>query len=215
MTQQEYKGLPIEEFQGSGAKNRFGAIYVKSLPILMFVPVILLVSLFAALDLIDYIGATLFFTILLLFILAVVGAIMVLDHSIGRSYTKIVIYSNGVDMKPSWIERLKKLPRFVVRADIEKGVFRRYGYAELIMREGRKRRLGSRGLDEVELMAEVLRSRLNIAVESDGYEVSETSTIMAGVVAAGQTISPNAYCNGCGSKLDKDEAFCIECGRKR
>ncbi len=216
MGSSEFKGMLIEEYQGWGAKNKVGAVYVKILPLLMFVPVILMVVLFAALDLIDYIGAGSFAIVLSLFILGVVGAIMVLDHSLGRSYTMISIYTNGLDMRPSFIERLRKIPGFVPRGDIEKVSFHSFGNADLKMRDGRIKRLGSRGEEEAVRMAEVLRSRLQINVDATELQSTKPKNQAVKMPKAVPAIAVgDAFCNGCGSRLDMEEAFCSQCGRKR
>ena len=216
MRSNEFKGMLIEEYLGSGETNKVGALYVKSLPLLLFLPVVLMVVLFATLDLIEYVGATLFAIALFLMILGVIGAIIVLDHSLGRSYTKIYIYTNGLEMRPSLIEHLRKIPGFVPRAEIEKVSFHGFGYADLKMRSGRVRRLGARGEKEAARMAEVLRSRLQINVDTAGLQgTKHTDQAVMAPKAVPTAAVRAAFCNGCGSRLGPEEAFCSQCGRKR
>jgi len=215
MGSNEFKGMLIEEYLGWGAKNKVGALYVKSLPLLMFLPVVLMVVLFVALDLIDYVGAALFAVALFLLIMGVIGAIMVLDHSLGRSYTKISIYTNGLEMRPSLIERLRKMSGFIPRGDIEKVAFRGFGYADLKMRDGRVRRLGARGEEEAVRMAEVLRSRLQIIVDTTELPNTKSTSEAVKVPKAVPIVAAGSFCNGCGSRLNPAEAFCSQCGRKK
>lgn len=200
----------IGDFPGAGANNRAGAMYVKSLPVLMFLPVILLVVIFYALDLIDYVGAAVFSVLLGLFILAVAGALMVLDHSLGRSFTRITVYSNGVEMRSSWLERLKKIPSFVPRGAIEKAVFSGFGYGTLQLRDEHEKRLGSRGKEEASQLIEALRSRLQISVDDEKFEMPKGARKVPV-----KTQATNGYCNGCGYRLEDDELFCNQCGRRR
>lgn len=227
MKNEQDKGYVIATFPGIGGASKNKNALFACLPYLIFIimPLYLITAYYSPKFENDQ-NLVLYAMLPAMLIMSVFFFFM-MDWVATRLRMPITVYSNGIENKCGYVERMKHRPCFIPRSLIkgieiedsvhtpEKGRTFYRTVVKVNMTDGRTISLPGRDTERMKGFKESM-ARLNI----DLIEKKPTAhKIPVAVPSPNSTIDVpstdgNNFCGGCGTRLLEGAAFCGKCGRK-
>jgi hypothetical protein len=166
---------------------------------------------------------------IILFAAMVPFDLLFVNHLVIPIVAPMDVYSNGIERKQTFVERLFKVQEFSQKVDIDHLDFnetyvvgRQKNYhivsVSLTLKNGKKKKMGNRNPNQAREIASFLKDKLAlnviwsgqgpVAVDGHAHKVRVSST---------QEVpsSQNSRCIQCGQPLESGADFCVKCGEKK
>ncbi|OPY34556.1 MAG: hypothetical protein A4E32_00285 [Methanomassiliicoccales archaeon PtaU1.Bin124] len=210
----------IKEFVPEGKDVNFRRLYLKSVPFIMIIPVVIMVAVWWYLGLFYTMPWT--WILFVGFIFLEILTYILIENVITVWTSPITFYSNGVETKRSIWNKVRKVSGFTERSMIDHFVFREFVmvsgrptrhvvHVSMAMRSGKMRYIGSQEFEVAMVMKDVVERSYNMKAQWFGD--GRTSAGPAKVGPTGPSGMP--YCINCGSQLEEGSSFCMKCGGKQ
>jgi hypothetical protein len=228
------KGLLLGEFESYNAKNKVAYYYYRLLPFeSIFIAFFLLPLAFWALVGIDQLFQDPFFLSAYFFLIFLgIFAMFFLDKVMTPMFSSLRVYSNGLEVNRSLLDRLLRKESFFSHESIKIVTIKQFriqmakrktttGAKVILQRtKGLPIELGDRGTIPSERLFQIINERTEIPIEywdltPSGSDTSQRVPISppTGITDV-DTNASNIFCTTCGARLGKDENFCKSCEKK-
>lgn len=216
-----FKGALIEELPPFHQNVKFARPYMKALPFLFLLPFIIMLVMWWAIDL--PMDSLPLWTSLLVMIVSVPIVYLIVEKALVTSLYPVSFYSNGIELRISRIDRLRKIPNFIERSMMDsidflefeynnEGAYRHETKIEIKLKSGRSIDMGH-PKNEVAIKIKGLVEK-NYSVRSvwKKFQLNQQQQKALDKV---RPKAQQAFCIHCGARTESGNDFCTSCGGKQ